>query len=306
MMIAFVTANMLRKKTLRIITTIYQKRKKLYVRKTAENKYAYPHIKNLIKAEEMLQKESPKIKFAKILKRTKKYVEYEYLPYPTLAQLIEKSLFEKKFGEATNLISISNNFMEKLETAKFNPYDNKKFNQLFDSQRLYDLNTSELCVKQGLLDIRFENLLIDQQDLYLIDCEWAYNYPIPIRYLKLRSLFYLSSSLQTIIKTFCSEEFPCYEVLTDFYIPKNWLDVMPFDQSEFKRFLFYENKFQNYISSPKIKFHPEVFLDQKKFVNSKILESESLFLVNTTNQALAKILVKKANIFSGWTMPFSR
>ncbi len=288
MNIAFATSNMLRKKSYRVITTIYKKRKKLYVRKLAENSSAIPHIKQLIQGEEILLKKYPGINMTKIIQKNRKFIDYEYLPYPTLTQIVEKKLFERKFDSAKEIIERFYEFLDFFPTIGSNEYKSSEFCKIFDPKKEYFNSAEKSCLEIGILDNRFDNLLFDKGELFLIDYEWVFNFALSKDYLKFRGLYYLCYYLQPIIKTLCSEEFPCFEVLFDFYIPKSWLDIYDFSQKQISLFLYYEKNFQNHVNLIQESFQKQLILEEKKLVNYKLIEAETLFDQKSGNNSILK------------------
>lgn len=48
----------------------------------------------------------------------------------------------------------------------------------------------------GIVDLNLDNLIIKDKKIYLIDYEWMWDFPIPLEYVKFRTIFYLFAALK--------------------------------------------------------------------------------------------------------------
>ena len=272
MKIAFSTSSLLRKEKYKIITTVYVTRGKLFVKKSAASKFSISHINTIAKSEEIIKKALSYLNFVKVVSKKRGTINYEYINLPTFSQLIEKALIAKNFDYALNLVREGLEIIDKATSILANPYESIKFTSLFDPDKIYIPQNPEECISLGILDIKFDNLLNDGKEVYLIDYEWVYNFAISKKYLKFRAVFYLINSLQFIIDTLCSVNFPCYRLKTDLLIPKGWYNLIPLNKSELRRFFNYEINFQNHVNLIQSTFIPESIIEPKEVVKSSQIE----------------------------------
>jgi len=212
------------------------------------------------------------------------------MDFPSLELLIEQSLIEKKFIEANNYISALQDILDNIDSISVCPYDNKEFRLNFDPQNKYRSWKKEDCCKLGILDIDFDNVLMDNHDKpILIDSEWVLNIPIPKKFILFRALFYLCNQLQSIIATYCSEDFPCYEVLLYFLMPVKWFDALKLSQNEVRKYMYFESEFQNKIKLINHGFDPERILKKKAIIKKRYSLSLEYYL--NQNQEEEKVTI---------------
>jgi len=291
MKILFSQANLLRKKEFQIQTVIFEENKKIFVRKIALNDSAFNHLNKMINYYSVLKRN--KIKTAKILDSKKNYLQFEFLSFPSLQYLIEEKIYDQDFEELNKLLKIAIDFINSLKKTKTNPYQNENFSKIFDPQKLVK-QTNEECFNLGILDLNFDNLLFDQEkkQIYLIDYEWFFEFPIPKKLILYRSIFYLSLHLQSLIKNRCSQKFPCFEILKNFYVPKVFWEKLNIKPDEVKKYHFWEINFQNFVNQLQIKYDKnmffENFIEKKKKLDNSLYQS-SLSQINQIHQLQSQL-----------------
>jgi len=261
MKILFAQANLSRKKPFQIQTIIFKENKKIFVRKIALTDDAFKHL-NALKNNYLVIKKN-KISTPKIIVKKFNYIDFEFLPFPSLEYFIEEKIYGQNFENLNDLVKIGLDFINSLKTIKINPYQNKEFTEIFDPKNLIKKELEE-CLNLGVLDINFDNLLFDSKKnkIYLIDFEWFFNFSIPKKLILFRSIFYLSLHLQSLIKNRCSPKFPCLEIFKNFYVPKIFCQNLNFNPDEIKKYYFWEINFQNYVNQMQIKYDENIFLKQ--------------------------------------------
>ena len=298
MKILFAQANLLRKREFQLQTIIFEENKKIFVRKNTLTNQSKNHL-NQIKINYLIIKKNS-INTAKIIKFDSDFVDFEFLNFPSLEKLIEEQIYEQDFKSLNQLINIGINFIHSLKTIKINPYQNKNFIKIFDPKESIKQNPEE-CLKLGILDLNFDNLLLNQKknQIYLIDFEWFFDFPIPKKFIIFRSVFYLSLHLQSLIKNRCSQKFPCLEILKNFYVPKIFWEKLNMKMDEVKKYYFWEINFQNYVNQIQIKYDENIFLEnfiEKKEKLDNSLYKSSLFQINQLNQLQSLIQNQKSQI----------
>lgn len=199
MKILFSRSNLFRKNNYQLATIIYEYRNKKYVRKIALLKESLPHLKKIENNYLEIKKQfilTPKITLIK-----ENYIDFEYLPFPSLESIIEKYLINHQFEDTETILKIYLSFISNLKEIKTSIYKNKEFIKIFDQEKLYDQKKEESCLIKSVLDYNLDNLLYDENknNLYLIDWEWILNFPLPKKYIIFRAIFYLASKFQSLI-----------------------------------------------------------------------------------------------------------
>ena len=283
MKILFAQANLSRKKPFQIKTIIFKENKKIFVRKISLTDDAFKHLNGLKNSYLVIKKN--KINTPKIIAKKINYIDFEFLPFPSLEYFIEEKIYEQDFESLNDLVKIGLDFINSLKTIKINPYQNKEFTEIFDPKNLIKKEVEE-CLNLGILDINFDNLLFDSKKnkIYLIDFEWFFNFPIPKKLILFRSIFYLSLHLQSLIKNRCSSKFPCLEIFKNFYVPKIFWQNLNFNPEEIKKYHFWEINFQNYVNQMQIKYDENIFVEQFNEKKEKLDNSLYKFSFSQINQ----------------------
>ena len=265
MKLLYAKQNLQRKPEFRMHTMIYRIGKKRVVKKYIENEEASHHFDDFLKNYNHLQSKVKIISLPKIIRKDKLSVELEYLDLPSLEVLIEKTIIERQYSQTLTYLTLFRNLVDDLDYSHVNPYKNEKFIDYFDPEKKYFANQNEDCIKVGIFDLNFDNILLKNENrLYLLDWEWIHDFPIPKRFIIFRSLFYLCNKLQYIIATHCSPSFPSYEAVRHFLIPVAWFELFNFSQKEIERYLFYEHKLQNKTQLINYRLDLSMIMDKKR------------------------------------------
>lgn len=273
MKIIYARGNLNRKQKYLISTIICQNNNTKFVRKYASSSEAVSQLLNLQNIYNTLSKITEKnIYFPKIIDQKKNYIDFEYIDLPSLELIIEEAIISHQFEKSRNYLLIFKKIVSSIPTKLVDPYKNKGFIDIFDPKKNFDLNSKERCILPGLLDLNLDNLLYNSKNssIYLIDWEWTYDFPISSNFVLFRSLFYLSYKLQSLITTFCSSNFPCFEVFNNFFIPVAWWNLFSFSQKDIEKFFIYENNFQNSVNSLQVDIDKTIFPNEKKDINKRI------------------------------------
>lgn len=280
----------------RVGTIIYQENNKKLVRKQAFENDATDHLQNIYKAYNLLKNSSIDIYLPNLIRKDKYYLDFEYFPYPSLEKLIEESIIKQTFSNVEKYVRNYLKFIDKFEIEIKNPYSEKKFEQIFDKEKRYYSKNKEEVIKLGVLDLNFDNVLLNEENFYFIDFEWVFDFPIPKNYIVFRAIFYLSSKLQSLIKTFCSPKFPCLEILENFLIPLTLWNKLNFSSKEIERFLYYEINFQNIVNITKEKFNKRIIKEKhilyKKQIQNKHNPENLISILQQKNKEIEELKTK--------------
>ena len=175
-----------RKKEYQIKTTIYDDNGKRYVQKEALTEDAKKHIKSM---SDFYDNMSATYKGIELLqgKYLDGQVEYEYIAGKTVRDILVETLecetkekFLSYFEELINKL-----FEVKGEMKRF--AEDSRFIEVFGEANL----TGELCSTDWTnIDLIFDNILFSNDKYICIDYEWVFDFPIPMEYVKYRSIFY--------------------------------------------------------------------------------------------------------------------
>ena len=291
MKILYSRSNKYRKLEYQILTSIIKDKKTIFVRKQALSNEGKDHINCLRKNQKSLEAQVLGLKSPRILSyENGNYIDYEYKNKPSFEKLIETALYNKKFSEINSLLAM---YLDALKVFKKSSSKiSDEFNQIFDPEKIYSRNNKKYDhLEIGIFDLNTDNILFDpkNKDKWLIDVEWLFDFPIPLDYIKFRSLINLSDKLQKLIRLFASNEFKLLEINHDYCIPELWLRVFQVSETDMERYFHYELNFQNRVLSTQ-NHNPFVVNKELKTIENQLEISSNPFrqfdLHLTQNQKL--------------------
>lgn len=283
--ILFSKTNYSRKKEFLIITSLIDNKNNFFIRKEIAYKEGKNFLNSISNNHSLIKKKLINIKPVKILAKKNNYIDFEYLNHSTLFSLIEKNLIERNFYKTEKYLNLFINLIKKQKILTYDLSKNALFNKIFNPYNEIKFN-KEKCLNLGIIDFNLENIVFNEKSnkFYLIDWEWTFDFPISLNFILFRSVYYLSAHLQLIIKTYCSESFPCIEILKDFYIPKIFFKKIKFlTPSLLKKYLMMENNFQNYVNYVEFKIKKSIFIKKFNLKKEKILINKLDNLKNQIN-----------------------
>lgn len=262
----YTRTNLGRKPQYQITTTILSNNKNKFVKKEAYLPQAEAHIEVIQKNYDKLKKEAAPFQLPKIRKETKQYIEYEFLPFPTLESQLESSLLGSDYE---NCVEILQHYLTFLQTLKVKSNNPSAFHTAF-KLGTHATFKDDTHIASGLIDLNLDNVLFDRGVFYVIDLEWAVDGVLPFSYVKARGLFWLCSKLQGILVSHIQSGLEAIEVSENIFIPNAWIKKLDLTREDFHIFFEWENKFQETVI-----LEPHTFSIIYKHVTSKEF-SESL------------------------------
>ena len=182
-----------RSKDFRIMTQIVERDGVKIVRKSASSKSAVPHLQKMIESEKRLAKlfSGTCIRANKILSATEKSVDFEFITGKNFNIILDGHLSNKDWKGFITAVESFFSELDKLAVAEFHESEVSK--QIFGVNAFTE---GEKAIPCGCIDLIFQNVIVNENGVWnVIDYEWMLGFPIPVKYLKYRSLLnYLNSS----------------------------------------------------------------------------------------------------------------
>lgn len=114
-------------------------------------------------------------------------VELEYLEKPSMESMLDEMLLA---GDKENYVKLVKKYLEQLLSA----HQDKEFVITEDFQKVFgnvEVPEGEKCGELTNIDALFSNILIVNEETWcMLDYEWTFDFPIPVKYLIFRILFY--------------------------------------------------------------------------------------------------------------------
>lgn len=114
-------------------------------------------------------------------------VELEYLEKPSMESMLDEMLLA---GDKENYVKLVKKYLEQLLST----HQDKEFVITEDFQKVFgnvEVAEGEKCGELTNIDALFSNILIVNEETWcMLDYEWTFDFPIPVKYLIFRILFY--------------------------------------------------------------------------------------------------------------------
>lgn len=243
--------NRLRKPEFQISTRIVDGDTK-YVEKKALRKEAQKHISNLEKNYEFLN--------ALYLKSNKKFAKVlpvELIDDKAKFAFVKGESLEKKIHSSvtkyhTSRENIINTCKETIERIYPSDVKNKEvvntfvktteFEEIFgkyaDNQD-YEKLTGMKCLSVSNVDCIFSNFVVNSDnELICLDYEWVFDFPIPLDYLKYRTLYYYYCENRPYIEKYTN----CADFLLEFGIDKEMSKIFACMDNNYQQYVHGENR----------------------------------------------------------------
>ena len=218
------------------------------VRKYALSKEALPFLKII------LERERKNVDYLKghfevlcgALKDNR--IEYEYLPYQSLAAKIAGYLRRGNYRSANELFQDYVNRLHSLPKVQTVPEE--FFTNIVKGD---NYSKSEIdCLSRGLLDLTPDNILVNGTRWIVLDNEWSFDFPAPTVFVLFRAVRVGAIMLQSDIRRATSPGNPACclfaRSLNKYYVPTAWKTHLAASQISLCEMLRWEMGFQCYVT----------------------------------------------------------
>lgn len=217
-------------------------------------------------------------------------IEYDYLAYPRLIELIGGHLSDGNHERAHELLCTYVGRINSLGRIQTVP---KEFLSITGENAGADRIAVD-CLLRGLLDLTPRNILVDGERWVVIDNEWSFDFPVPVALVLFRAIREMAMELQREIRASTTVSNPSVGVfargLQIYYVPEHWLSHITDVNISLDRLLRWEMSFQRYVTGSlydtvgRIKRNPRT----RVHFSSKAVESNAGML-DTAAQLLKKV-----------------
>lgn len=231
--INFVKYNKTRREQFQIKTTILEERNTRYVEKAALHGDAFSHIWSFASKYESLKEQHPKIHWLEPeVHKEEGIVRFQYIEGKTLSEQLGEAIVEGKapirqLKEVLNLLYIvPKQFIQDFQVTA-------EFLEVFGS--CGEIKDSSLKVTN--IDALFENYLVKDEEIFAIDYEWVFDFPIPVHFVKYRILKYFYEQYHSLMESVSSQEF-----FQEFFITDEMITVYEQMEEHFQAYVHGENQ----------------------------------------------------------------
>ncbi|MCI8725561.1 MAG: glycosyltransferase [Hungatella sp.] len=260
--IQYVKYNRTRRECFQIKTVIRGDGRKRQVEKSALDMEGTPHIWSLGTSYTSLSMEHTAIKFVKpSMSEDRCRAQFPYVVGKTWAQKLGEEIQEGKAPVRT-IQKAMDQALEVKDTARVRFQVTPEFLEVFgasgekispgseDGQPFWKGFEGQECLEISNIDALFENILLTEDGMYCLDYEWVFPFPIPVRFIQYRILFYFYRQYHSIL-TAC----PGVE---------DWLLKFDFTRKEQQIFKAMEESFQQYVHGENQQIFLENYLVKTK------------------------------------------
>lgn len=230
-------------------TVLFEEAGQKLIRKYAAAEEAKPFIKNIAEIEKA-NSEYLKGQFDVLYGRLEdNYIEYEYLPYPSLHQKIAGELKQGSFEKADELLSL---FIQKIQALNKVNTCPREFLKMVAPSTAENNRLQVDCLSQGVLDLTPKNILVDTNKWIVVDNEWSFDFPVPVIFIMFRAIRALAFALQPEIRKTASGANPVAGIFAGrfrtYYVPILWMKYITYYGISLWKMFRWETGFQRYVT----------------------------------------------------------
>ena len=261
MKLLYTQTNYTRLPAFRLQTSILRSSKGLIIEKKSVSDEGLAHITELQKNQSLIQKNYPTLKLPKIIKTSKKSIQYEFIDGKNLQVELEEALFNKSYAKADDIVKKAISWISALSTTEVDRAQIDHFAKFlgFPKLDLRILGPNYNAFRPALLDLKLANLIEHGSNMYLVDTEWVYDWCVPARFVLWRTLFNTLINLQSLIMYSASHEFPSYKLSDYHQCPISWWNMFDFSLDEYRTFASWESLFQKYVTGGAFDIHTVLY-----------------------------------------------
>ena len=202
-----------RKKEFQIKTSIYEKNGQLEVKKEAFSPLSIAHINRIIENYHYLKQSQISLVEPKL--------EDDYVLFPYAEGIsLDAILIEHVKNNELDLLKRDLHWYKQLlwEEEKTSFIETEQFIEIFGHQTSI---SGKPALKVANIDLNFDNIIINGDDVTIIDYEWVFNFPIPINYVIYRAV----TVLHTKYYPYMNDEFSKECMMEYLEIPEDEVEV---------------------------------------------------------------------------------
>jgi len=218
MNIYYVKNNSARTKEFQLTTTIYEEGGQKYVKKEASCIEAIPHLQRMKKNYEALGATiiNPKINLAKIVEETTTSLTFEFIDGISLEKKFYTAL-EKNDIEAYRIIDGYKEFIATgFKTKEIKSLSGNEYQKVFGDNYFQDDNKLSFSEISNI-DLIFSNIIYRHDEIYIIDYEWVFDFPVSLDFVYFRAINSLNSP-KIIEKYFTQEQLLSFQKQEDSFL----------------------------------------------------------------------------------------
>lgn len=187
MRVLYVKTNSEREKCYQLQTVIYEENGRKYVKKRAICQEAIPHLMSMQQKYEKLSASiiNPNIRLAKIVKVEDDSLIFEFIEGVSLESKIVDALKSKREDLIKEVINSYLTILESGFSTRIGLTDTLNIseqNALFERFNFSHLKESKFFEEVSNVDLIFSNIIYADDRIYIIDYEWVFETPLPIKY----------------------------------------------------------------------------------------------------------------------------
>lgn len=228
-----------RKKEFQIKTVIFQENGVKVVKKEAYSKDSIHHIRKINKNYELFK--GSKITLVEPTLKNNSVI-FPFVTGESIDSILIKHVLNKDIEEFKKVLTWYKSFLTQEQQVPF--YETKQFVEVFGSFPVLDGVAS---LKIANIDLNFDNLIIQDNIVTVIDYEWVFDFAVPLNYILYRAILSFEIKYHVYLKSLMSIN----DILEYLKIPKNEVEI--YSEMEFS-FISYVGRdisvyIENYLKS---------------------------------------------------------
>ena len=247
----YIKYNRTRREEFQIRTCIVEEDGKQYVEKTALNEQAVSHIRSMKEKYDRLTDQSPLGVALVTLDQEGRTARFPFLKGETMAEILGRKIKEERvpveeLKKAMELVlEVREGFLRPFEltdefTAVFGQYTKSDGETEAGAA---GISAGESTVEQdeafaaSNVDCLFENIMVTEDGPCCLDYEWVFFFPIPVRFIRYRMLYYFYEQYRSLLGETTLPEF-----MVNFGIRPEMIPVYGEMEHHFQEYVHGENQ----------------------------------------------------------------
>lgn len=241
--VVFVTSSPSRRPEFQISTFgIEDSSRKLIFRKRASSIHSKDYVLQMEKTYNTLRGISSKhFRTSKILSINKEIgsIDFEFVEGPSLEKELLSAIINNNNKAAANLIRQWMQISKDISRSTRN--HDHQYEKSYFGPKLFEYFSGDGCIKPGLLDINFDNVIVSDKKLVLIDYEWCFQHCLPTKFVVTRALVWFCKRHSGVFSVH-ADRLDLVSFGEDLVIPRFILDEY-LDEDSIRNVLIIEWKF---------------------------------------------------------------
>lgn len=264
----FLTSNYGRKPEFQLRTVATANGSSYGFKKVAICEEAQAHLSSIQKTYDWLKQNGLDSHFASA-KTIQGDVHFEQVKGRGIESLLIDAVLDNDEAATEELLKQYRDFLKKLVVKSKSGHSHDYDTSIFGTGLFEKFHGSE-CIRLGILDLNFDNVILSGKNLKAIDYEWSFDHCLPLEYIYARSVMWFGMRYAHQLKLH-SQRIDIVAYSNDLYLPASFEKIIPLKPDVLKYAYEIEWKFFQPWVNQTVKYVTQPFYEQPKPFSERTL-----------------------------------